>query len=197
MLYFMLVMICILISLIYLLEVRKVEFNVRLMIIISIFASISYVLNMIKFVRMPQGGSITLFSMLPIMLISFIYGKGAGGTLGILVGILKMLDGIVFLNPIQFISDYIFANMSLGFACIFGMKNKVRMFLGCISSGFLSVMFNIISGVLFFGEFVPIGENLWIYSITYNFLSVGIEVMLTSILILFIPIKRINKNLHI
>lgn len=196
MLYFVLI-ICIVIFLIYLLEVRKVKFNIRLIVLISIFASISYILNMIKFIRMPQGGAITLFSMLPVMLISFIYGKGVGCTLGILVGVLKMFDGIIFLNPLQFILDYIFSNISLGFACIFGMKNKFIMFLGCISSGLLSIMFNIISGVLFFSEFIPDGVNVWMYSFIYNFSSLGIEVLLTSIAMLFIPIGRINKVLNI
>lgn len=196
MLYFVLTM-CIVIFLIYLLDVRKVKFNIRLIVLISIFASISYILNMIKFIRMPQGGSITLFSMLPVMLLSFIYGKGIGCTLGILVGILKMFDGIVFLNPLQFFLDYIFSNMILGFACIFGMKNKFTMFFGCIISGFFSVMFNVFSGVLFFRDFLPRGVNIWLYSFIYNFSTLGVEILLTSVFILFVPVERIKKALKI
>lgn len=196
MLYFVLIM-CIVIFLIYLLDVRKVKFNIRLIVLISIFASISYILNMIKFIRMPQGGSITLFSMLPVMLLSFIYGKGIGCTLGILVGILKMFDGIVFLNPLQFFLDYIFSNMILGFACIFGMKKKFTMFLGCILSGFFSVMFNVFSGVLFFRDFLPEGVNIWLYSFIYNFSTLGVEILLTSVFILFVPVERIKKALKI
>ena len=183
-------LLAIVIFLIYIFEVRKVKFNIRLIFLISIFASISYILSMFKFISMPQGGSITLFSMLPVMLMSFLYGRGAGLTLGLLFGFLKILDGVVFVNPMQFILDYMIANMCLGFSNIFGMKTKINIFFGCLFGGFLSLIFNIISGVLFFGEFAHEGMNVWIYSTVYNFSSIGIEVLITSVFMCFFPIQK-------
>lgn len=194
MLYFLLLAVTVLFFIIYIFEIKKIKFSIRTIFLIALFGAISYVLNTIKFLRMPQGGSITFFSMLPVMLVSIVHSKGAGLTCGILSGILKTLDGAVFLNPLQFILDYILANMVLGFSGIFGRKNKFRIILGCVLSGFISVVFNILSGVLFFGEFAPENTNVWIYSILYNFSSVGVEVILTVVVLGFMPLHRIIKN---
>lgn len=193
MIYFVVSIICLIIFLIYLLDLKKTKFDMKLIVLISVFTAISYVLNMIKFIRMPQGGSITFFSMLPVMVISFIYGRGAGITSGILLGILKMLDGIVFVHPLQFILDYILANMLLGFSSVFGIDGKFKMCLGCLFAGFMSLMFNVLSGVMFFSEFVGDGMNVFLYSFIYNFLSVGVEVILTTIVMMIIPMKRIIR----
>lgn len=193
--YFVILMICFVILMIYLFDLKKTKFDMRLLVLISIFTAISYVLNTIKFIRMPQGGSITFFSMLPVMIISFVYGRGAGITSGILLGILKIFDGIVFVNFLQFILDYVFANMVLGFSSIFGMNSKFKMCAGCLFAGLMSLMFNVISGVMFFREFVGDGMNIFLYSFIYNFLSVGIEVILTTVVMMIIPIERIMRVL--
>ena len=57
-------------------------------------------------------------------------------------------------------------------------------------------MFNVVSGVLFFSEFAPEGCNVWIYSLVYNFSSIGIEVLLTSIVMSCMPLNRIIKSLN-
>lgn len=178
---------------IYIREIRKTKFTTRLIFIIGIFTALAYVLNLIKFIRMPQGGSITLFSMLPVMVLSLLYGKGVGLTSGILLGFLKMLDGITFVHAVQFLLDYILSNMALGFSGMFGRDSKVKIFFGCIISGFLGVMFNVISGVVFFSEFAPENMNIWMYSIIYNFSSLGVEVFLTTIVMMFFPLDRIIK----
>ena len=179
---------------IYIFEIRKVKFNIRLIIVIAIFSALAYILNLIKFINMPQGGSITFLSMLPVMLLSLKYGKGVGLTAGILLGFMKMLDGITFLHPVQFILDYILANMVLGFSGMFGYKNRTSIFLGCFIGGFISVMCNVLSGVVFFSEYAPQGMNVWVYSMIYNFSSLGVEALLTSIVVTFIPINRIFRE---
>lgn len=187
---------CILLMIIYFVEVRKIKFNIRLIITIAIFSSIAFCLNSVKFIRMPQGGSIALLSMLPIMIISVLKDRGVGLTSGILLGLLKMLDGIVFVNVFQFFLDYIIANMCFGFSGIFGKDKKIKIILGCLLSGFLSVMFNVFSGVLFFSEYVPGGTNVWEYSLVYNFSSIGIEVLLSIIAMYFIPMNKLESALN-
>ncbi len=160
---------------------------------VGIFGALGYILNLIKFIHMPQGGSISLFSMLPTMILSIIYGKGIGLTSGILLGVLKLLDGAFILNPLQFLLDYILSNMCLGFSSIFGHKKRLNIFLGCLLSVFLCTMFNVFSGVLFYGEFAE-GMNVWVYSLIYNFSSIGVEGLLTSIVCAFFPFSKIIKN---
>ena len=109
---------------------------------------------------------------------------------------LKTFDGLVIVNPLQFILDYLLSNMCLGFSNIFGNKNRIMIFLGSLFSGILCVMVNVVSGVLFFSEFAPEGCNVWIYSLVYNFSSIGIEVLLTSIVMSCMPLNRIIKSLN-
>ena len=48
----------------------------------------------------------------------------------------------------------------------------------------------------YFSEFAPEGCNVWIYSLVYNFSSIGIEVLLTSIVMSCMPLNRIIKSLN-
>lgn len=177
---------------IYILEIRRMKFSVKLIVLIGVCGGMSFILNMIKFISMPQGGSITLFSMLPVLIVSFLYGRGAGLTAGILVGILKTIDGVYILHPIQFILDYIAANMCLGFANLFGNDNRLKIFLGSIIAISFSIFINILSGVVFFAEYAPVGINPLLYSIIYNISSLGIEGIMTAIVIIFVPFKRLK-----
>lgn len=207
----------------YLNEVKKTKFDTKLVVLIGVLSGVSFVLNMIKFIHMPQGGSITLFSMMPVMLIGIIYGKGSGMSAGIILGCLKMLDGVFIIHPMQFILDYILANMFLGLSGIFFERKNInkeinryediskskeiienkdkiisknKMLFGCLFASFLSLMTNVVSGAVFFGEYTPDGMNVWAYSIIYNFSSVGIEAILSSILMTFMPIQNILKYLQ-
>ncbi len=180
-------------ALFYVNEVRKTKFDTKLVVTIGVLSGVAFVLNMIKFINMPQGGSITLFSMMPIMLIGLLYGRGAGLSAGIILGCLKMLDGVTFIHPMQFMLDYILANMFLGLSGMFGKETKIKILTGCLVASLLSVMTNVVSGAVFFGEYAPEGMNVWVYSIIYNFSSLGVEAFLTTILMMFIPIDKLEK----
>ena len=88
------------------------------------------------FISYPQGGGISLFSMLPIMLLSIFYGPTTGVTGGLIFGLLKLLNGAFIIHPVQFLLDCILANMAFGLAGILGndtmTKNKYR-FIYCCS----------------------------------------------------------------
>ncbi|MFI3209902.1 MAG: energy-coupled thiamine transporter ThiT [Peptostreptococcaceae bacterium] len=180
-------------ALFYVNEIKKTKFDTKLVVTIGVLSGVAFVLNMIKFINMPQGGSITLFSMMPIMLIGLLYGKGAGLSAGIILGCLKMLDGVTFIHPMQFMLDYILANMFLGLSGMFGKETKIKILIGCFVASLLSVMTNVVSGAVFFGEYAPEGMNVWVYSMIYNFSSLGVEAFLTTILMVFIPISKLEK----
>lgn len=179
----------------YVKELGNTKFNIRMLLVMAIFGALGYVLNLFKFINMPQGGSITFFSMLPTMVLSFIYGRGIALTSGLLLGVLKLLDGAVILNPFQFLLDYLLSNMCLGFASMFGRENRFKIFMGCLISAIMCTMFNVLSGVLFYGEFAPEGINVWVHSLIYNFSSIGIEGVLTSIVATFFPFDRVIKSI--
>ena len=84
--------------------------------------ALSYVLSCFRLFRMPQGGSVTPGSMLPIMLFAAAYGVGPGVVVGVVYGALQYLQGGWFLNVWQFLLDYLLAFGALGLA---GLAKKL------------------------------------------------------------------------
>ena len=76
--------------------------------------ALSFVLSCIRLYRMPQGGSVTPGSMLPIMLFSAAFGVGPGLLTGLAYGVLQYLQGGWFANVWQFALDYLLAFAALG-----------------------------------------------------------------------------------
>lgn len=186
--------ISIVVLIIYILEIRKERFTTKNMVTIAMFSGLSFILYMIQFIKYPQGGGISLFSMLPTMLLSIIYGNAAGLSGGIIFGLLKLINGATIVHPAQFILDYILSTMVLGLAGIFGQDKKYKIAMGGMLAVTLSVFINVLSGVIYFGQYAPKDVNIWIYSIAYNVSSAGVEGILSVVLLVVLPIKRFILN---
>ncbi|QEZ68314.1 energy-coupled thiamine transporter ThiT [Paraclostridium bifermentans] len=178
-------------------DINKKKFSTKEIVMIAMFSAISFILYMIQFIRYPQGGGITLFSILPTMLLAILYGREAGLTGGLIFGLLKLLNGAYVVHPAQFLLDYILSNMALGLAGEFGREKKSDMFKGCLFASSLSVLISIISGVVYFGQYAPEGMNIVLYSCIYNISSAGVEGLLSSIILVLLPIKRFQKVLKL
>ena len=146
---------------------------------------------MIKIYSLPNGGgSISLGSMIPILLISFIYGPSIGLFTGFLFGIFKLILDPYILNPIQVLFDYPLPFMAVGVAGFFNNK-----YLGATVGMILRFLSHFISGVVFFGSYAPEGMSPIIYSLSVNGLAVGGELLICLILLAFLPIERLVKTL--
>ena len=123
----------------------------------ALCVALSFVLSYIKLFSMPQGGSITLASMLPIMLFANRYGVKWGLSAGLVLGILQYMQEGYFTHWLQFIFDYplAFAVIGLG-GMIRGEKNLVFSILIGGTARFLS---HFIGGVIFWGQYIMIGEK--------------------------------------
>ncbi len=86
--------------------------------------ALSFVLSYVKLYRMPNSGSVTLASMLPLMLFSAAYGVGPGIVAGAAYGLLQYLQGGWFVHPIQFLLDYPLAFALIGLAGIYRLLPK-------------------------------------------------------------------------
>lgn len=157
--------------------------RVLLMVEIAIFAALGFVLDFIAF-RMPQGGSVSLV-MIPIVLMAFRRGVGAGVITGLLVGLLQIVTGFISVAPLSFgfvvmqvILDYLLAYGVVGLA---GMmrgryleavrarktgKVIAMVALGVLIGSFLRYVIHVITGILFFGMFAE--GNVFVYSAVYN-----------------------------
>lgn len=157
--------------------------RVLLMVEIAIFAALGFVLDFIAF-RMPQGGSVSLV-MIPIVLMAFRRGVGAGVITGLLVGLLQIVTGFISVAPLSFgfvvmqvILDYLLAYGVVGLA---GMmrgryleavrarktgKVIAMVALGVLIGSFLRYVIHVITGILFFSMFAE--GNVFVYSAVYN-----------------------------
>ena len=144
--------------------------------------------NQIKFLSLPQGGSITLFSMIFIVFIGYMFGLRVGLIAGITFGLLNLLIKPEIYTPFQAIIDYILAFGSLGLSGLFANKKDklIPAYLISITGRFI---FATLSGYVFFFFFSPEGWNPLFYSFWYNISYIGTEGALT-VALLFIPIVR-------
>lgn len=85
----------------------------------SLSVALGFVLSFIKLFEMPQGGSVTLASMLPVMLFAAAYGAGPGLLVGAVYGLLQYLQGGWFVHPVQFVLDYPLAFAMIGLAGVY------------------------------------------------------------------------------
>ena len=103
----------------------------RVLVECALMVAIGTVLANIKIFTMPNGGSVTLLSMLPFVLVSFRHGVKWGLFTGLVNGCLQMLLGfwapptptfIYFLGEI--LLDYLVAFMALGTAEFFPAPSR-------------------------------------------------------------------------
>ena len=94
----------------------------------ALSVALSFVLSCIRLYRMPQGGSVTPGSMLPILFFSASFGVGPGLIAGLLDGLLQYLEGGWFLNVWQVLLDYFLAYAALGLGGLYRLFKKAPAF---------------------------------------------------------------------
>lgn len=179
------------ILLIAFIKFKSLKFDSKLVARIGLAIALAFILDMLKIYTLPNGGgSISLGSMIPILLISFIYGPSIGLFTGFLFGILKLIIDPYILNPIQVLFDYPLPFMAVGIAGFF--KNK---YLGSTLGMLLRFSCHFISGVIFFGSYAPAGMSPIVYSLSVNGFAVGGELLICLVLLAFLPIEKLIKTL--
>ncbi len=145
----------------------------------AVMIAAAAVLSLIKIVDMPFGGSVTLFSMLPIAVISYRYGVPWGLLTGLVNALMQMLFGLKNLTYATstpaliaiIMLDYIVAFLVIGLAGMF--RGKIRdhgtaLAFGTIISCILRYICHVISGcTVWAGVSIPTSDGL-IYSLAYN-----------------------------
>jgi len=168
------------------------NFDTKVLAEMAIAIALATVLSYIKIFSMPYGGSVTLGSMVPILLISFRRDVKVGVTTGVIYGFVQMfLDGW-FYSPVGMFLDYPLAFGVLGLAGLF----KKQPIIGVIVSMAGRFVSHFISGVVFFGMYAPEGMSPLIYSAAYNGGYMLPEIVISAILI-YLLVQRdvLNMNL--
>jgi len=145
----------------------------------AVMLALTLILSYIKLLDLPYGGSITLCSMLPTILIAYRHGLLWGFAIGIANGLLQLLMGMSNLSYATsaaaavaiILLDYIIAFAVTGFGGIFKkiFKNQsLSLILGTAFVCILRYICHVISGcTVWAGLSIPDTEAL-IYSLAYN-----------------------------
>lgn len=139
----------------------------------SVTIAMSFALSYIRFLELPQGGSITFASLLPLMVYTYMFGIRKGVVAGIIYGFLQFIQAPWFYHPIQFLLDYPIAFGAIGLTAILKEQNvlnkykPVQFALGALVAVTFRYLSHVISGVFVFGSGDPsYGAVAW--SFLYN-----------------------------
>lgn len=132
----------------------------------AIFIALSTVLSFLGVARLPYGGEITPLSMLPMVMLAYMFGVKWGAVCGVAYGALQAIFGAAMSAAFAgqkvaavfgiLAFDYLIAYTSLAFAGIFKGKIKnhaVAFALGTFLATLLRYIAHIVSGCIFFGSY--------------------------------------------
>lgn len=148
----------------------------------GIAVALSAALGLVKVYQLPQGGSITAGSMVPVFYLSLRWGARTGVVAGALLGLVNFVLEPVFVHPAQFLLDYPLAFGVLGVA---GLFRKLP-WLGVVAGGAGRFLSHYLSGVVFFAQYAPRGTSPWVYSAVYNGSYMLPEVVVSVVLTLLV-----------
>ncbi|MBE6671581.1 MAG: energy-coupled thiamine transporter ThiT [Ruminococcaceae bacterium] len=196
----------------------------RVMVECSILIAATIILSFIKIYEAPLGGSVTLFSMVPLMIISIRHGLGWGLGSAFVYSVFKLwlgagnfayvptVTGII----VVILLDYIVAYTAIGLAGAFRKlkftKNEktnetITVFCGVLFACVVRFMSHFINGAVVWYEITKNGDwneyvhtvGMWIYSFVYNITYIGPETVMTivavpAIVMLLGILKKNTRN---
>ena len=182
---------------------RRVSTNLTTLTECAIMLALSFALSCAKLFEMPMGGSITIASMLPVMLISIKYGVGIGLATSFAYSITQLLQALASANVFPYcetpgtlvlciLFDYILPFTLLGLA---GLCHKMKItkntelniYIGIISVVVLRFFCHFITGVAIWDQWAPEGMGKYLYSFLYNggFLSLDFIICIVCAILMF------------
>ena len=153
--------------------------TIRRLVESALMLALSTLLAEFAIIKFPFGGSVTIFSQVPMVFISYRYGIKWGAFTGLCMGIIQMLFGMgnfayvsgIVAYLILIFADYIIAFGALGFGGMFKNKIKNPVVAMALGGGVVSVirfLCHFISGVTIWGDYAEGAQAVWEYSFTYN-----------------------------
>ncbi len=145
----------------------------------ALMLALSTILSELPVIEFPFGGSVTIFSQVPMVVVAYRYGIKWGAFTGLCMGVIQMLFGMgnfayvsgIVAYLILIFADYIIAFGALGFSGMF--KNKIKnpvvsIALGGAVVSVIRFICHFISGVTIWGDYSDGAQAVWEYSLIYN-----------------------------
>ena len=169
----------------------------------AVMLALSTVLSMVVLFRMPMGGSVTPFSMLPVMVIAYRYGFKWGLLTGAVYGVLQMFLGMSNLSYATnwvaavciILFDYVVAYMAVAFAGLFRkLKNQAIGFsIGVVIACVLRFICHFITGVTVWADYSdgvwPVVSYSLIYNGSYLLPELGVTIVVGAVLMSLLDVR--------
>jgi thiamine transporter len=165
--------------------------------------ALAFALSWVKLWQMPLGGSVTVASMLPIMLISIKYGNAIGLGTAFVYSATQLLQAVIESDVFPYcetpttlvicvLFDYLFPFTVLGLSGAFMKVTKIRhaeirAYIGIVTVVVARFLSHFITGVAIWGQWAPDGMGKYLYSFLYNgsFLSVDFLICIICAVLMF------------
>ncbi len=172
------------------------KWTARMLANAAICMALSFVLSYIRLFKLPQGGSVTPASLLPIIAFAYCYGTAPGVVVGIAYGLLQMIQDPWIGGLAQALLDY-----PLAFACIAlaGVARKLPdsygWLVGVRRAGVGRFVCHMLSGIVFFAEYaVKEGLSPFVYSVSYNSF-VFVDIAICAVVIAFPQVRAALRRM--
>ncbi len=145
----------------------------------GLMVALATILSEIPVIKFPFGGSVTIFSQVPIVVVAYRYGIKWGAFTGLVMGVIQLLFGLSNFSYVSgllsylilLFADYIVAFGALGLSGMF--KNKIKnqavaIALGGAVVSVIRFICHFISGVTIWGDYSNGAQEVWAYSLEYN-----------------------------
>ena len=173
----------------------------------AVMIALAVVLNMVKFLTLPNGGEVTLFSMLPILLIGIKNGPKWGFGTAFVYSLIQLFMSLakvmawglsVKVLIVCILFDYIIAYTVLGFSSLFAGKNRVQVTVGVCVGIALRFVCHFISGITIWATWSDGFASVMLYSLTYNGSYMLCELVLTAIVtVIILQVPQVRKLLNV
>ena len=107
---------------------EKKKIGTKQLVVCAMAVALAMVTSMLKIYSFPFGGSVTLFSMLFICFVGYLYGPATGMLTGAAYGVLQLLIEPYIYFPLQVLVDYPLAFGALGLSGVFAESKGTRTF---------------------------------------------------------------------
>lgn len=175
---------------------EKKKIGTKQLVVCAMAVALAMVASMLKIYSFPFGGSVTLFSMLFICFVGYLYGPATGMLTGAAYGVLQFLIEPYIYFPLQVLVDYPLAFGALGLSGCFS-RSKHGLVKGYLLGVFGRYVFAVISGWIFFGEYAWDGWAALPYSLVYNGCYIFAEAALTVIVLSIPAVSKAMKKVKI
>lgn len=163
--------------------------NAKVLAEMAIFTSLATALSTIVIYVMPQGGSITLASMVPIIWLSLRRGPKVGIITGIIYGIIQFMLLPYAIDPMQVLLDYPLAFGVLGVAGFFPNKPILGSTIA-ITGRFLM---HFIAGAVYWAPVYAPSVDPIVYSSVYNASYLLPELVISGVILYILQRTNVLK----